>query len=315
MAQKLCFRSHAFITAQSNLLLACNVYISEGQSSDVISRLQTVASTATPVTSLANVFIDRPYNRSNFTLISRHSDALAEAVVSLSLAALSEIDLGQHSATHPRLGVVDHISCHPLSHGKNPVDMDAAALTARTIALQLGEKHSLPSYLYGKAHPTEMQLADVRRQLGYFSASQTQGQIWDGAIDSSNIRKDLPLAPDYGPVLADPRAGVACIGAVPWIINLNVLLETHDMPAARAVAKAVSQRGGGMPGVQAMALQHDEGIEVACNLLAPNVNGPAAVEKEVQRLANERGLLVKRAYCTGRNVEEMIKLAEEILTD
>jgi len=292
---------------------ACNVYISEGQSSDVISQLQTVASTATPATSLANVFIDRPYNRSNFTLVSRYPDSLAEAVVSLSRAALSEIDLQLHSATHPRLGVVDHISCHPLSHGENPTDIDAAAQTARSIAQQLGEQHNLPSYLYGKAHPTEMQLADVRRHLGYFSASQTQGQIWAGALDSSTTSKTLPLEPDYGPVLADPRAGVACVGAVPWIINLNVLLESADMAAVRAVAKAVSQRGGGMSGVQAMALQHDEGIEVACNLLAPNENGPASVEEEVRRLSEERGLLVKRAYCTGRNVEEMKKLAEEIL--
>lgn len=293
------------------------MYISEGQSSDVISRLQNVASAATPATSLANLFIDHPYNRSNFTLVGRHPDALAEAVVSLSRAALSEIDLQQHSATHPRLGVVDHISCHPLSHGENPTDIDAAAYTARNIAQQLGEQHNLPSYLYGKAHPTEMQLADVRRQLGYFSASQTQtqGQIWAGALDSSTHSKKLPLAPDYGPVLADPRAGVACIGAVPWIINLNVLLESVDMPAVRAVAKAVSQRGGGIPGVQAMALQHDEGIEVACNLLAPNENGPASVEEKVKKLAEERGLRVKRAYCTGRNVEEMIKLAEEILVD
>jgi glutamate formiminotransferase len=295
------------------MIAACNVYISEGQNSDVITRLQTVASTAIPTTSLANLFIDRPYNRSNFTLISRQPDALSEAVVSLSLAALLEIDLQKHSATHPRLGVVDHISCHPLSHGDDPRDIDAAALTARTIAQHLGETHGLPSYLYGNAHPNKMRLADVRRQLGYFSASKQQGQIWAGALDSSSSNNNLPVAPDFGPVLADPRAGVACIGAVPWIINLNVLLESNDMHAVRAVAKAVSERGGGLAGVQAMALQHDEGIEVACNLLAPNKVGPAAVEGEVKKLAEERGLAVKRAYCTGRNVEEMIKLAEEIL--
>jgi hypothetical protein len=160
-----------------------------------------------------------------------------------------------------------------------------------------------------------MQLADVRRRLGYFSASsKAQGQTWSGALDSSSANTQLSVAPDFGPILADSRAGVACIGAVPWIINLNVLLESNDMPAVRAVAKAVSQRGGGMPGVQAMALQHDEGIEVACNLLAPSEVGPAAVEQHVKRLAEERGLVVKRAYCTGRNVEEMRKLAEEILT-
>lgn len=277
--------------------------------------MQTIAATASPSTSLANLFIDHPYNRSNFTFIGRHPDALAESVIILSVAALSEIDLRQHSATHPRLGVVDHISCHPLSHGENPTDIDIAAHTARTIAQQLGDTHGLPSYLYGKAHPATKPLADVRRQLGYFSASKPQGKIWTGALPSSTNNTELPVSPDYGPVLSDPRAGVACIGAVPWIINLNVLLESNDMPAVRAVAKAVSERGGGMVGVQAMALQHDEGIEVACNLLAPQKVGPAEAEKEVRRLAEERGLIVKRAYCTGRNVEEMIKLAEELLPE
>ena len=39
---------------------------------------------------------------------------LAGAAVRLAQAALSVLDLRQHAATHPRLGVVDHISCHPL---------------------------------------------------------------------------------------------------------------------------------------------------------------------------------------------------------
>lgn len=40
------------------------------------------------------------------------------------------------------------------------------------------------------------------------------------------------------------------IGAVPWVVNYNVPLHTDDMTAARAVAMAVSTRGGGPAGVQ-----------------------------------------------------------------
>ena len=59
--------------------------------------------------------------------------------------------------------------------------------------------------------------------------------------------------PDMGPHQAQPRSGVVTIGAVPWIINYNVPLATSDMAAARRVARAVSERGGGLPGVEVCA--------------------------------------------------------------
>lgn len=121
------------------------------------------------------------------------------------------------------------------------------------------------------------------------------------------------MVPDYGPLVADLRAGVCCVGAVPWVVNLNVLIDSCDMRAVKELARAVSERGGGMSGVQAMALQHDGGIEVACNLLAPHDVGPALVEAEVRKLAEGRGLIVKDAYCTGKTIEDLIKIGEEQL--
>lgn len=43
------------------------------------------------------------------------------------------------------------------------------------------------------------------------------------------------------------------IGAVPWVTNYNVPLHTDDMAAAKAVARAVSSKGGGLPGVEVRA--------------------------------------------------------------
>ena len=291
---------------------ACNVYISEGQDQKIISHLQNIAVTAAaPSSLLANVFIDRPYNRTNFTLLSRQPESLVHAAVSLSTAALEAIDLRSHSATHPRLGVVDHISCHPVT--SSPAHLDAAASVARSIGEQLG-KNNLPSYLYGHANPQKSKLADIRRNLGYFSANQAGG-IWKGPIEnSSSINNDsvLPIVPDYGPTVANPRAGVCCVGAVPWLINLNVLIDSCDMRAVKEIARAVSERGGGIPGVQAMALQHEEGIEVACNLLTPEDVGPSFVEREVRKLAENHGLKVKDAYCTGKSIEDLLKIGEEL---
>lgn len=49
---------------------------------------------------------------------------LAAAAVALSDAALQALDLRQHDAAHPRLGVVDHISCQPV--GSNAQLSEAA---------------------------------------------------------------------------------------------------------------------------------------------------------------------------------------------
>ena len=67
------------------------------------------------------------------------------------------------------------------------------------------------------------------------------------------------LQPDYGPSLAAASAGVACIGATPWVTNLNIPLRTADMALCRQIAKALSARGGGLAAVEAMALPHSSG--------------------------------------------------------
>ncbi len=82
----------------------------------------------------------------------------------LATKALECLDLRRHAATHPRLGVADHISCHPLS---GAASLEDAAALARSIAQQLSSgPHQLPVYLYGSASREGRRLADVRRQLG-----------------------------------------------------------------------------------------------------------------------------------------------------
>ena len=134
--------------------------------------------------------------------------------------------------------------------------------------------------------------------------------------ETSNINRNstqLPVLPEYGPSVADPRAGVSCIGAVPWMTNLNVLVDSGDMRAVREMAREVSERGGGLAGVQAMALQHEKGIEVACNLLRPLEVDAGVVEREIRRLAGKKDLKVLDAYCTGKTVEELERIGIEKL--
>ena len=57
---------------------------------------------------------------------------LASAAVRLARAAIEMLDLRQHAASHPRLGVVDHVSLQPA--GKEAT-LEAAAEVARAIGV------------------------------------------------------------------------------------------------------------------------------------------------------------------------------------
>jgi len=77
---------------------------------------------------------------------------------------------------------------------------------------------------------------------------------WQG-----ELKTPAAFQPDYGPCHIAASAGVACIGATPWVTNLNIPLPTEDMAAARRIARAVGERAGGLARVEAMALPHTTG--------------------------------------------------------
>ena len=60
-------------------------------------------------------------------LICVHLLQLADAAVSLAREALELLDLREQVASHPRLGTVDHISCHPFGDGTPLAEADQAA--------------------------------------------------------------------------------------------------------------------------------------------------------------------------------------------
>jgi glutamate formiminotransferase len=89
---------------------------------------------------------------------------LAAAVLSVAEAALTALDLRNHAADHPRLGVLDHVSLHPLGQ---QATLQQAAEAATCLGQQLAAApFMLPVYYYGAAQPTGRRLAEIRRQLG-----------------------------------------------------------------------------------------------------------------------------------------------------
>lgn len=161
----------------------------------------------------------------------------------------------------------------------------------------------MPSFLYGAAHEEGRTLDSIRRELGYFRPNFS-GNQWAGGPKSEL----LPLKPDEGPTHAVQAKGVVVIGATPWVDNYNVPVYSTDIGLVRRIAKRVSGKGKGLPSVQAMALAHGEDvIEVACNLLEPSEVGGDLVQLEVERIAGEEGLAVRKGYYTDFSQENIIQ--------
>lgn len=130
-------------TAAAHTLCCAVVYLSEGRNNDLLDSLASVS--AGRDAALIRQFRDPTYHRTGFT-IGGSPGGVTRAVLEVSRHALQVIDLRLHEASHPRVGVVDHISIHPLG-----VDPGATVDTCRAghrIAEILG-REGLPVLLYG----------------------------------------------------------------------------------------------------------------------------------------------------------------------
>jgi glutamate formiminotransferase len=273
---------------------------------------------------LVKTFVDAPYNRTGFTFAVRTdvvegddvetmrrgtttstsaarndrakrndvvSRLVANKVHEVAQSAFLEIgSFRKHSATHPRLGIVDHVSVHPIG----TCDMDQAKAAARAVGRRFGGELGVNAYMYGYAtmnenvgantnnrnntnndnntttssdgSNTRRELAEIRRKLGYFSANG-EGETWVGASDVYYRMQKWEEKPDFGTGEKNDveEKGVCCVGAVPFVVNYNVpmVCELSDwsqeklvLDLGKQIAKRVSQRNeiDGLPNVQSMAL-------------------------------------------------------------
>lgn len=288
------------------------VYVSVGRDAAMVARLSSAAGP-----SCIHVFRDLAYNRTGFILAARGGGGEAVAgALRVSQLALRALDLRHHSASHPRLGVVDHIAVHAI--GDWPTEDGGGAGVALRAARLLGVELAatppggLPVFLYGLDRPLDA----LRRSLGYFArAADAQAGATAGGAPAPS-----PPAPDLGPLSGAPGLGVACIGAPGgWVTNYNLALtlaggergsEEVLLARCRSAAAVVSARRGGPPGCQALALPHGPGTcEVACNLLAPLAPPPEEVKRLVQHAAERLGLQLVGDYFTGLTPEELMERA------
>ncbi|CAM9544635.1 unnamed protein product [Ectocarpus fasciculatus] len=273
------------------------VYVSEGRNATLLDALAEAAGTTAPgAAGLIRQFRDPQYHRTGFTIGGACPEAVARASVEVSRRAVRAIDLLEHEATHPRIGVVDHVSVHPLGGDGSQGIARKAGLD---IATALGKDVGLPVLLYGDLN-NGRRLAEVRRSTPYFVGGELPA-----TIDA-----------DLGPNEVDASRGIATVGCTPLVTNYNILLGTDDKRLAAKVTRSLREKDGGLPWVESLTLQREDGtFEAACNLLRPKETTTADVLAVAEEQAAGVGIRVVDHYETGLTEEEALAAISRISSE
>ena len=230
--------------------------------------------TATSGVALLDRTSDADHNRSVLTFAGQ-ADAVETAMEAVVAGAIERIDMRTHRGQHPRLGAVDVVPFVPLGD----TTMAECVSLARAFGARIAERFDLPVYLYAEAatRPERRLLSDIRRP-------QFEGLAEAMAAPGGE--------PDFGPRRPHPSAGATVVGARPFLIAWNIELASPDVALAKRIAKAIRERDGGLPRVQALGLFLEESgrAQVSMNLLDFRVTPLWRVWEAVAALAAEAGV-------------------------
>ncbi|RCV42006.1 hypothetical protein SETIT_9G180100v2 [Setaria italica] len=285
--------------------ICCKLYISESRNPTAIDAIDLAAKTD-PQVAVLSKFEDCLYNRVRYTLVSYIIDdssteviysPIRKVLLAMMEAAFSAINLELHSGAHPRMGVNDDLSFHPLGQAT----MEDAASLAKQVASDIGNGFQVPVFLYAAAHPTGKSVGAIRRELGYYRPNH-MGNQWSGTM----LPDVLPISPDEGPTNVSSERGATTVGATPFLEGYNVPVLSKDVATVRRITRRLTGRGGGLPTVQALALIHgDDCTEIAC-LLDPDHVSAYQVQTVVEQIAAEQGLEVEKGYFTDLTKDRML---------
>ena len=273
---------------KSAMLVECVPNFSEGRKPGTVDRIARAIESVKGAVVL-NRHIDFDHNRSVITFVGEPRAAVAAAVMAVATAK-ELIDLRNHAGVHPRIGATDVLPFVPVSG----VTMDECVTLAHEAGKLIWEQLSIPVYFYERAalRPDRVRLENVRGH----------GFEW--------LREEIKTNPDRAPDVGEPKmhetAGAVAVGARPFLIALNINLRTNDLSIARAIAREVRERDGGLPFVKALGFDlHSRGVvQVSMNLIDYERTGiarafaevrDAAAHREVEVLSTEIVGLVPRA--------------------
>ena len=252
---------------------------SEGRDGAKISRI-VAAVRAVEGVRILDLHSDPDHNRSVLTFAGEKEPVL-EAAVALAQTCAVEIDLTSQIGEHPRMGSLDVLPFVPLAGAT----LEDAARLAQEAGERIGAL-GLPVYLYEAAAsaPHRRNLADVRR----------------GGCEGLVARiKNPRWRPDYGPSEVDPRKGGVAIGARSFLVAFNAYLNTDDVEVAKAVAREVRERDGGLPGVKALGLKVGGRAQVSMNLTDLEKTSIADAVEAVRTMAAGHGASVEHTELVG----------------
>ncbi|OGG97148.1 MAG: glutamate formimidoyltransferase [Candidatus Lambdaproteobacteria bacterium RIFOXYD2_FULL_50_16] len=196
---------------------------SEGRDNQTI-QLIAQALASVPKVTLLHLDAGMDANRTVYTLIGP-PDLVLDALLKASKIAFERIDMRQHQGNHPRIGALDVCPLIPLSK----ITLDETIRLSQQLGKSLAETHQLPVYLYAQSasSPKRKDLASIRK----------------GGYEALGDKLSLPeWAPDFGPILPNPRLGASVVGVRPILIAFNLNLNSCNLEQAQTLAKALRTR-------------------------------------------------------------------------
>ncbi len=254
--------------------------VSEGSDGERLDRLGAAFGAPAGVTVLDR-HADSDHGRSVFTLAGA-AGALEEALAEGAEEALETIDMNGYGGVHPAIGALDVCPLVWLA----PEGREAARTAAVATAAQIGAL-GIPVFLYG-----ELASGPGREERAYFR-NGGMAELWL-RMESGELR------PDFGPAEPHRTAGATLVTARAPLAAFNVQLDSGDVEVARAVAAALREAGGGLPGVRAIGLALAGGrAQVSTNVHDPLAVPLALVVERVRELGAPLGVRPLEAELVG----------------
>ncbi|HEX4493246.1 MAG TPA: glutamate formiminotransferase [Acidimicrobiia bacterium] len=248
-------------------MLECVVNVSEGRVDGAVDGIARAAGAA-----LLDVHRDGDHNRSVVTVAGgTHSTLTATRRIAAATAAA--LDLSNHDGVHPRLGALDVVPFVALGATAG----GRAVASARAFATWWAKVYNVPCFFYDDADPRGRDLPSLRREAF------------------------VEREPDLGPAKPHPRLGATAVGARAPLVAFNCVLDGGTTDDARAIAREVRARDGGLRGVRALGfwLESRARPQVSMNLIDLEETGVDAAWTRVVELAAARGLGLETVELVG----------------
>lgn len=265
------------------MIIECVPNFSEGRDPLIVAAIGHAVSSV-PGVALLDTTSDQDHNRSVLTFAGE-PETVAEGAFAAVREAVAKIDLSSHAGVHPRIGVADVVPLVPVEG----VTLEECAALARRLGARIWNELRVPVFLYEAAA-----LRPECRPL-------------------QNVRKLVPLGldPDIG-AGRHPTAGACVVGARKFLVAWNINLRSHDLKAAREIAREIRESSGGLPAVKAIGLPLESRgqMQVSINLVDFERTPLYVVFDAVKQRCDARGIEIAGSELIGMIPAAALKSSE-----